>query len=145
MEALRVRGFTGVRGRFRQEGAAPGLAALLRAPGSLIEVRLDCARRPFAACEAFFLGVLESADRLRDRPIPPPLRITALPARGGGSVRDALHRLAAEGGLHGSLATVEFLNRGWLDEELGPGDRFLILSRERREEVAAPDGGGPTP
>ena len=143
VEAFRVRGFTGVRGRSESEGTPPALIALLRASGSLVEVRLECAKRRFDDCETFLLGVLESADRLWDRPVPGSLRITAAAASEGGSVRDVLRRLAARGGLDGPLDAVEFLNRGWLDEELSPGDRFLILSRDRRNQAVAPDGGGP--
>ncbi len=113
--------------------AAPvGLIALFRSEASLVEVSLDCARRRFDACETLFLDVLGSADRLWDTPVPGPLRITALAAGAAGSVRDALRRLAAEGRTDGPLAVVEFLNRSWLDEQLGPGDRVLILSRSRR-------------
>ena len=93
---------------------------------------LECARRRFDACEALFLDVLGSADRLWDTPVPGPLRITALAAGEAGSVRDALRRLAAEGRIDGPFVAVEFLNRGWLDEQLGPGDRVLILSRSRQ-------------
>lgn len=143
VEAFRVRGFTGVRGRSQTEGASPALVALLRASGSLVEVRLDCARRRFEDCETFLLEVLESADRLWDRPVPGSLRITAAAASEPGPVRDALRRLAARGGGDGSLEALEFLNRGWLDEELSPGDRFLILSRDRRNRAVAPDGGDP--
>ena len=112
--------------------APAGLIALFRSEASLVEVSLDCVRRRLDACEALFLDVLGSADRLWDTPVPGPLRITALAAGEAGSVRDALRRLAAEGRTDGPLAVVEFLNRSWLDEQLGPGDRVLILSRSRR-------------
>ena len=144
VEAFRVRGFAGVRGRLRTEGASFGLVALLRTPGSLVEVSLDCAKHRFDDCEALLLEVLGSADRLWDRPVPGSLRITALAASAEGSVRDTLQRLAAQGGMDGPLDAVEFLNRGWLDAELAPGDRFLILSRDRRTPAGAPDDGEPT-
>ena len=152
LEAFRVRGFTGVRGRLhpapdgdagQMSGRAPGLLALVPSRESLIEVSLDCGRRDFDACETLFLGVLESADRLWDTPMPESLRIAAVAAGDGGSVRDALGRLAAEGRMDAPLAAVEFLNRGWLDEPLGPGERVLILSRNRAR--AAPDAGGNKP
>ena len=120
-----------------------GLLALFRSRASLVEVSLDCARRRFDACEALFLEVLGSADRLWDTPVPGPLRITALAVGGSGSVRDALDRLAAEGRIDGPPGAVERLNRGWLDDQLGPGDRLLILSRTGR--AAAPEAGGRNP
>ena len=148
-EAFRVRGFTGVRGRLHParegdsgeaSGQTPGLMALLPARESLVEVSLDCGRRRFDACEAEFLGVLGSADRLWDTPVPGPLRIIAVGAGEGESVREALGRLAAEGRIDAGLAAVEFLNRGWLEEPLGPGERVLILSRNP-ERTAADSGG----
>ena len=138
-EAFRVHGFTGVRGRLHPAregdsgegpGAVPGLLALVPARESLVEVSLDCGRRRFDACEAWFLEVLGSADRLWDTPAPGPLRITAVAAGESGSVREALGRLAAAGRLDAGLAEVEFLNRGWLEEPLGPGERVLTLSRD---------------
>ena len=152
LEAFRVRGFTGVRGRLHPatngdagQALAPvaRLLALVPSRESLIEVSLDCGRRTFDACETLFLEVLESADRLWDTPLPESLRIAAVAAGDGGSVRDALGRLAAEGRMDAPLAAVEFLNRGWLDEPLGPGERVLILSRNRAR--AAPDAGGNKP
>lgn len=149
LEAFRVRGFTGVRGRLHPardgdpEGASgqvPGLLALFPARESLVEVHLDCGRRRFDACEAWFLEVLGSADRLWDTPVPGPLRITAVAAGESGSVREALGRLNAEGRMDADLAAVEFLNRGWIEEPLGPGARVLILSRDR--ERNAGDAGG---
>ena len=92
------------------------------------------------ACEAWFLKLLGSADRLWDTPVPGPLRITAVGAGESGSVREALGRLAAEGRIDADLAAVEFLNRGWLEETLGPEERVLILSRNR-ERTAADSGG----
>ena len=151
LEAFRVRGFTGVRGRLhpaREEdsgeapGQVPGLMALLPAREALVEVSLDCGRRRFDACEAWFLELLGSADRLWDTPVPGPLRITAVGAGESGSVREALGRLAAEGRIDADLAAVEFLNRGWLEETLGPEERVLILSRNR-ERTAADSGGRP--
>ncbi|MDE2883430.1 MAG: hypothetical protein OXP70_16390 [Acidobacteriota bacterium] len=148
LEAFRVRGFTGVRGRLhpvREEDSGeaseqgPGLLALLPARESLVEVSLDCGRRRFDVCEAWFLEVLGSADRLWDAPVPGPLRITAVGAGESGSVREALGRLAAEGRIDADLAAVEFLNRGWLEETLGPEERVLILSRNR-ERTAADSG-----
>ena len=148
-EAFRVRGFTGVRGRLHPvgdgdpEGASgrvPGLLALVPARESLVELRLDCGRRRFDACEAWFLEVLGSADRLWDTPAPGPLRITAVAAGESGSVREALGRLNAEGRMDAGLAAVEFLNRGWLEEPLRPGARVLILSRDRERNAA--DAGG---
>ena len=124
-------------------GEPAGLLALFRSRASLVEVSLDCARRRFDACEALFLEVLGSADRLWDTPVPGPLRITALAVGGSGSVRDALERLAAEGRIDGPPGAVEFLNRGWLDDQLGPGDRLLILSRSG--QAAAPEAGGRDP
>lgn len=124
-------------------GARAGLLALMRSRGSLIEVSLDCGRRRFAACEALFLGVLESADRLWDAPVPESLRIAAVVAGESGSVRNALARLAAEGRLDAPLSTVEFLNRDWLDEPLGPGERVLILSRNPGRMTAAAGGNKP--
>ena len=124
-------------------GEPAGLLALFRSRASLVEVSLDCARRGFDACEALFLEVLGSADRLWDTPVPGPLRITALAVGGSGPVRDALERLAAEGRIDGPPGAVEFLNRGWLDDQLGPGDRLLILSRSGQE--AAPEAGGRDP
>ena len=147
-EVFRVRGFTGVRGRLHPAregdpgegpGAVPGLLALLPARESLVEVSLDCGRRRFDACEAWFLEVLGSADRLWDAPAPGPLRITAVAAGESGSVREALGRLAAEGRLDAGLAEVEFLNRGWLEEPLGPGERVLTLSRD---PARTPTGAG---
>ena len=120
-----------------------GLLALFRSRASLVEVSLDCARRRFDACEALFLEVLGSADRLWDTPVPGPLWITALAVGGSGSVRDALDRLAAEGRIDGPPGAVERLNRGWLDDQLGPGDRLLILSRTG--PAAAPEAGGRNP
>lgn len=149
LEAFRVRGFTGVRGRLhpaREEDSGeaseqgPGLMALLPARESLVEVSLDCGRRRLDACEAWFLEVLGSADRLWDTPVPGPLRITAVGAGESGSVREALGRLAAEGRIDADLAAVEFLNRGWLEETLGPEERVLILSRSR-EGTASGAGG----
>ena len=124
-------------------GEPAGLLALFRSKASLVEVSLDCARRRFDACEALFLEVLGSADRLWDTPVPGPLRITALAVGGSGSARDALDRLAAEGRIDGPPGAVEFLNRGWLDDQLGSGDRLLILSRSGQE--AAPEAGGRDP
>ena len=124
-------------------GEPAGLLALFRSRASLVEVSLDCARRRFDACEALFLEVLGSADRLWDTPVPGPLRITALAVGGSGSVRDVLERLAAEGRIDGPPGAVEFLNRGWLDDQLGPGDRLLILSRSG--QAAAPEAGGRDP
>ena len=124
-------------------GEPAGLIALFRSKASLVEVSLDCARRRFDACEALFLEVLGSADRLWDLPVPGPLRITALTAGEEGSVRDILNRLAGEGRIDGPAAAVEFLNRGWLDEQLGPGDRLLILSRTG--QGAVPEAGGRDP
>ena len=149
LEAFRVRGFTGVRGRLhpapdgdsvQASEPAPGLLALVPARESLVEVRLDCGRRRFDACEVWFLEVLGSADRLWDTPVPGPLRIAAVAAGESGSVREALARLAAEGRIDGGLAAAEFLNRGWLEEPLGPGERVLVLSRERDQNAA--DAGG---
>ena len=148
-EAFRVRGFTGVRGRLHSareggsgeaSGQNPRLMALVPAGESLVELSLDCGRRRFEACEAWFLEVLGSADRLWDTPLPGPLRIAAVAPGASGSVRDALGRLAAEGRMDAGLASVEFLNRGWLEEPLGPGERVLILSRGR--ERTATDSGG---
>lgn len=148
-EAFRVRGFTGVRGRLHParegdaEGASrqvPGLLALVPAGESLVEVSLDCGRRRFDACEAWFLDVLGSADRLWDTPVPGPLRIAAVAPGESGSVREALGRLAAEGRIDAGLAAVEFLNRGWLEEPLGPGERVLVLSRDRARTVAGAGG-----
>ena len=72
--------------RIRPPGIAgeepAGLLALFRSRASLVEVSLDCARRRFDACEALFLEVLGSADRLWDTPVPGPLRITALAVGG---------------------------------------------------------------
>ena len=124
-------------------GAPAGLVALFRSQDSLVEVSLDCGRRRFGDCEALFLEVLGSADRLWDTPVPGPLRITAVTPGEGGSVRDALRRLASEGRMDAPLAAVEFLNRGWLDETLGPGERVFILSRSR--PGSAPDAGGREP
>ena len=121
-------------------GPVPGLLALVPAGESLVEVSLDCGRRRFDACEAWFLDVLGSADRLWDTPVPGPLRITAVAPGEGGSVREALGRLAAEGRIDASLAAVEFLNRGWLEEPLGPGERVLVLSRDRARTVAGAGG-----
>lgn len=149
LEAFRVRGFTGVRGRLhpapdgdsvRASEPVPGLLALVPARESLVEVRLDCGRRGFDACEAWFLEVLGSADRLWDAPVPGPLRITAVAAGESGTVREALTRLASEGRIDAGLAAAEFLNRGWLEEPLGPGERVLVLSRERDRNAA--DAGG---
>lgn len=149
LEVFRVRGFTGVRGRLhpaREEdsggdlGQIPGLMALVPARESVVEVSLACGRRSFDACEAWFLEVLGSADRLWDTPVPGPLRITAVAAGESGSVREALGRLAAEGRMDAGLAAVEFLNRGWLEEPLGPGERVLILSRNPAGTAA--DSGG---
>ncbi len=117
-------------------GASPGLVALLRSEGSLVEVSLACGRRRFDACEALFMAVVGSADRLRDTPVPGPLRIAALAVDEAGSVRDALDRLAAEGRIDGPLAAVESLNRSWLREPLGPGERILILSRDRQRPAS---------
>ncbi|MXW38253.1 MAG: hypothetical protein F4Z65_08325 [Acidobacteria bacterium] len=148
-EAFRVRGFTGVRGRLHpaREGdpgeasrQTPGLMAVVPAGESLVEVSLDCGRWRFDACEAWFLEVLGSADRLWDTPVPGPLRITAVAAGESGSVREALGRLAAAGRIDAGLPAVEFLNRGWLEEPLGPGERVLILSRN--PAAAAADSGG---
>ena len=83
--------------------------------------------------------MLGSADRLWDTPVPGPLRIAAVDAGESGSVREALGRLAAEGRIDAGLAAVEFLNRGWLEERLGPGERVLILSRDREQGA---DAGG---
>ena len=149
LETFRVRGFTGVRGRLHParngepEGASgpgPGLLALVPAGEFLVEVSLDCGRRRFDACETWFLEILGSADRLWDTPVPGPLRIAAVAPGASGSVREALGRLAAEGGMDGGLAAVEFLNRGWLEQPVGPGERVLILSRDR--ERTAADAGG---
>ena len=149
VEAFRVRGFAGVRGRLHpapdqnSEAASrqvPGLLALVPSRESLVEVTLDCGRRQFDACEAWFLEVLGSADRLWDTPVPGPLTIAAVPVGESGSARDALGRLAAEGRIDAPLAAVEFLNRGWLEEPLGSGERVLILSRDR--ERTAADAGG---
>ena len=142
VEVFRVRGFTGVRGRLGIPDKPDGLIALFRAPGSLVEVSLDCSRRRFESCEDSFLEVLESADRLWDTPIPGPLRIAVAAVTGTGSVRDGLRRLAAGGSVDGPWDAVVFLNRAWLDEELGPGDRVLILSRDRRSAAAAPEARG---
>ena len=147
LEAFRVRGFTGVRGRLHPvgegdagEAQTPGLMALVPARESLVELNLDCRRQRFEACEAWFLEVLASADRLWDTPVPGPLRITAVDGGESGSVREALDRLAAAGRLDAGLAAVEFLNRGWLEEPLGPGERVLILSRNPAGTAA--DSGG---
>ena len=149
LEAFRVRGLAGVRGRLHpaREGdpgeaprVVPGLMALVPARESLVEVSLDCGQRRFDACEASFLEVLGSADRLWDTPVPGPLRIAAVAPGESGSVREALGRLAAEGRMDAGLAAVEFLNRSWLDEPLGPGERVLILSRNP-ERTAADSGG----
>ena len=149
LEAFRVRGFTGVRGRLHParegdagepSGQTPGLMAVVPARESLVELNLDCGRRRFEACEAWFLEVLGSADRLWDTPVPGPLRITAVDGGESGSVREALGRLAAAGGMDAGLAAVEFLNRGWLDEPLEPGERVLILSRNPAGTAA--DSGG---
>lgn len=149
LEAFRVRGFTGVRGRLHpaRDGdpkgtsrQVPGLLALVVARESLVEVRLDCGRRRFDACEAWFVEVLGSADRLWDTPVPGPLRITAVAVGESGSVREALGRLAAEERIDAGLTAVEFLNRGWLEEPLGPGERVLILSRYPERNAA--DAGG---
>ncbi len=149
LEAFRVRGFTGVRGRLHParegdsgeaSGQTPGLVAVVPARESLVEVSLDCGRRRFDACEAWFLEMLGSADRLWDTPVPGPLRIAAVAPGESGSVREALGRLAAEGRIDAGLAAVEFLNRGWLEEPLGPGERVLILSRNPAGTAA--DSGG---
>ena len=149
LEVFRVRGFTGVRGRLHParegdsgeaSGQIPGLLALVPARESVVEVSLDCGRRSFDACEAWFLEVLGSADRLWDTPVPGPLRITAVAAGASGSVREALGRLAADGRIDAGLAAVEFLNRGWLEDPLGPGERVLILSRNPAGTAA--DSGG---
>ena len=149
LETFRVRGFTGVRGRLHParngepEGASgkgPGLLALVPAGEFLVEVSLECGRRPFGACETWFLEILGSADRLWDTPVPGPLRIAAVAPGASGSVREALGRLAAEGGMDAGLAAVEFLNRGWLEQPVGPGERVLILSRDRQRTGA--DAGG---
>ena len=149
LEAFRVRGFTGVRGRLHPardtdpgqvSGQVPSLLALVPTRGSLVEVSLDCGRRRFDACETRFLEVLGSADRLWDTPVPGPLRIAAVAPGESGSVREALGRLAAEGRMDAGLAAVEFLNRGWLEQPVGPGERVLILSRDRERTGA--DAGG---
>ena len=149
LEAFRIRGFTGVRGRLHPAGEGdsggapgqiPGLMALVPAGEFLVEVSLECGRRRFDACEAWFLEILGSADRLWDTPVPGPLRIAAVAPGESGSVREALGRLAAEGRMDAGLAAVEFLNRGWLEQPVGPGERVLILARDR--ERTAADAGG---
>ena len=149
VEAFRVRGFTGVRGRLHPAPDAdpgqasvqgPNLLALVPAREYIVEVSLDCGRRRFDACEAWFSEVLASADRLWDTPVPGPLRIAAVAAGESGSVRKALGRLAAEGRIDAGLATVEFLNRGWLEQPPGPGGRVLILSRSREGTASAAGG-----
>lgn len=149
LETFRVRGFTGVRGRLHPApggdsgqalGQGPGLVALVPSRESLIEVSLECGRRRFDACETLFLEVLGSADRLWDAPAPESLRIAAVAPGASGSVREALGRLAAEGRLDAPLAAVEFLNRAWLDEPLGPGERVLTLSRNQGPTAAAAGG-----
>ena len=136
VEAFRVRGFTGVRARLRaaaDPGADPpsGLIALFLAPGALVEASLECLRRPFRICEAEFLEVLGGADRLWDTPVPGPLRLRALPVPEAGPTRRVLGRLAAAGRSDVSARVLFELNRGWLDEELSPADRVLIVSRDR--------------
>ncbi len=149
LETFRVRGFTGVRGRLHParnggpagaSGPGVGLLALVPAGEFLVEVSLECGRRRFDACETWFLEILGSADRLWDTPVPGPLRIAAVAPGASGSVREVLGRLAAEGGMDAGLAAVEFLNRGWLEQPLGPGERVLILARDR--ERTAADAGG---
>lgn len=154
-EVFRVRGFSGVRARLfdgaarsvdpsRPDGlpsrAPAGLVALLRAPGALVEVALDCAGRGLEDCEALFVEVLESADRLWGAPLPEPLRLTVWPVAAGGPARAVLGRLAAEGRSAVSARVLFFLNRGWLEEQLTAGDRVLIVSRERRAVARAARG-----
>ena len=145
LEVFRVRGFTGVRGRIHGADDALTLAALLRAPETLVEVHIECADQPLRECEARLLEVLGSAERLWDLPIPGPLRIRAVhpeafhpgelsggaPSSGGAaSARSVVRRLVASAGADGTLKAVEFLNRSWLDEPLGPDDRVLLLVRD---------------
>ncbi len=164
-EVFRVRGFSGIRARLHEpiadrtaSGAPPvrqvpeaaeiretretrpaGLIALLGSAGGPVEVRLDCDGRSFDGCEALFLEILHSADRLRDAPLPGPLRLSARPLPRGGSVRRALARLAGSGRSEVTERVLFALNRGWLDEELMAGERVLLVCRDRER------GGGGAP
>ena len=149
VEAFRIRGFRGVKAPLVPRGgsgsgrpgsgngsppASPGtpaaLVALVPARDRLVELRLECGERPFTACESEFVEILETADRLFETPIPGPLRLAAVPVSRAGTARRILDELAASGASAVSLPRLHRLNRTWLDEELAPGDRVVLVVRE---------------
>ncbi len=132
-EVVRVRGFVGVRTRMGSAGPAAEvsrLVALLRAPGALVEVSVDCGDRSLSDCEAPWLAVLETADRLWATPVPGPRRLRAHRVERGGEARSVIERLAGSGVSDASESELLWLNRGWLDRDLAPGDVILIVVRD---------------
>ncbi len=138
LEAIRVRGFTGVRARWRDgpppasadPGMPAGLAAVLATPGPPVEFWFACGPRPFAVCEAEFLAVIRTAERMFRPPLPGWRRLAAVPVDEAGPARAALEERAASGAAAAPLAALFELNRDWLDSRLDAGDRVLVVVRD---------------
>ncbi len=132
-EAVRVRNHLGVKGRLLEEdGGVTALVALVVTSSGLVSIQGDCGES-FPACEREMTDVLESLGGLDDVSLPGMLRVRAEapPAAEEHTVREFLERLP-EGSTDGSREMLLMLNRGFLEERLGPGDRLLLLRRDAR-------------
>lgn len=127
-EVVRVRGFPGVRARWRDGLAAFGFVAILRTPGAWVELAAECAQASFVECEAAFLGLLGTADRLWDEPAPGPLRLRTREVERPGPGREVIRRLAATS--EAPVGELLRVNHAWLDREFAVGDRVLVLERD---------------
>ncbi len=129
-EAIRIRNWIGARGRVMRDGEARALVALVSAPPGAVALRMDC--EEFRRCEDEFVATLESLRRIGRADAPGPLRVVAraAPGPGGITVRDALGRLP-ESASDAPEEALLALNRGFLDRVLEPGDRLLLLRREK--------------
>ena len=136
VEFVRVRGFPGVRARWDDGEGASGRVAILRSPGALVELAADCGPLGSGACEAAFLDVLRTADRLWGEPAPGPLRLRAREVGRPGPAREAIRRLASTS----DVAAEELLrvNHAWLERELAAGDLVLVLERDPAAPIADP-------
>ncbi len=134
-EFVRVRGFPGVRARWDDGEGASGRVAILRTPGAWVQLAADCGPVGSGACEAAFLDVLRTADRLWGEPAPGPLRLRAWKVDRPGPAREAIRRLASTS----DVAAEELLrvNHAWLERELAAGDLVLVLERDPAAPIAA--------
>ena len=109
--------------------------AILRTPGAWVELAADCGPTGSGACEAAFLDVLRTADRLWGEPLPGPLRLQAREVDRPGPALEVIRRLASTS----DVAAEELLrvNHAWLERELAVGDRVLVLERDPAAPIAA--------